>query len=87
MDFEFWSVPAHKLWRLELGDPPRAQEVMGLPFGEIGFGSSALDGKLYTGETSDSAVSDIYEVDPATNSAVLRFRMDGYFNGLYRLTR
>jgi hypothetical protein len=87
VDFEFWSVPAHKLWRLELGDTPRAQEVNGLPFAAIGFGSTAMDGKLYAGESPDGSFTEVYEVDPETNSAVIRFRMDGYFYGLYRLTR
>ncbi|MCW5808219.1 MAG: hypothetical protein KIT31_38070 [Deltaproteobacteria bacterium] len=85
VDFAFWSVPAHKLWRLELADPPRAVEVQGIPFSTVGFEGSALDGKLYTGEGGDTQSSQVYETDPATNTAVLRFTMAGYFYGLYRL--
>ncbi len=86
VDFEFWSVPAHKVWRLELGDTPAAQPVDGLPFSAIGFGSSPFDGKLYSGESLDGGgTSDVYEIDPATNTAVLKFRMNGYFNGLFEL--
>jgi hypothetical protein len=85
VDFDFWSVPAHKLWRIELGDPPTAKEVIGIPFSTIGFGGSALDDRLYSGESPDGNTSDVYETDPTTNQARLRFRMDGYFYGLYRL--
>ncbi len=86
VDFEFWSVPAHKVWRLELGDTPAAQPVDGLPFSAIGFGSSPFEGKLYSGESLDGGgTSDVYEIDPATNTAVLKFRMNGYFNGLFEL--
>lgn len=87
VDFGFWSVPAHKLWRIELGDPPTAREVDGLPFSAIGFKGAALEGRFYSGESPDGKTSDVYETDPATNKAVLRFKMDGYFNGLYKLSR
>lgn len=85
VDFAFWSEPVHKLWRFELGDPPTAREVAGAPFSTIGFSGSAIDGHLYTGESPDGSVSDVYEIDPDANTATLRFRMDGYFNGLYSL--
>ena len=87
VDFDFWSVPAHKQWRIELGDTPRAVPVEGLPYSTIGFGGSALDGKLYSGESGETATSEVYEIDPDTNTATLRFTMDGYFNGLYDLSR
>lgn len=87
VDFKFWDVPAHKLWRLELADPPRAEEVQGIPFSTVGFSGSAIGGHLFTGESPDQKVSQVYETDPATNSARLRFTMDGYFDGLYELTK
>jgi hypothetical protein len=85
VDFDFWNVPAHKLWRIELTDPPTAKEVEGIPFSTIGFGGSALDDHLYSGESPDGKASDVYETSPVTNRARLRFSMDGYFYGLYRL--
>jgi hypothetical protein len=86
VDFDFWSEQAHKLWRIKLADPPVAEEVTDIPFSAIGFTGSALGGHLFSGESVDGgATSDVYETDPATNRAVLRFRMDGYFNGLYEL--
>jgi hypothetical protein len=87
VDFAFWDSPAHKMWRLRLGDPPVAEEVRGIPFSAIGFEGSVLDGHLYTGESPDGTRSDVYETDPATNTAVRRFQMDGYFNALYALSR
>ncbi len=87
VDFDFWSMPAHKMWRILLSDPPSAEVVKGIPFSSIGFGGSALAGRLYTGESSDGAVSEVYETDQETNTAVLRFTMDGYFDGLYELAR
>lgn len=88
VDFDFWGVPAHKLWRLRLTTPPTAEEVQGIPFSAIGFEGSALDGHLFTGESLDEGkTSDIYETDPDTNTARLRFKMDGYFYGLYALSQ
>jgi hypothetical protein len=87
VDFSFWGHPAHKMWRIELADPPTAVEVEGIPFSTIGFEGTALDGKLYSGESPDNQISEVYEIDPVTNTAVLRFTMDGYFYGLYRLAR
>lgn len=86
VDFAFWSEPAHKLWRIEFGEPPTAKEVGGAPFSAIGFSGSALGGYLYTGESPDGSRSDVYEIDPENNTAALRFTMDGYFNGVYELT-
>jgi len=86
VDFGFWSEPAHKTWRIELGDPPVAKPVDGLPYAAIGFDSMAFRGQLYTGESVDGgATSDVYEVDPDANHGELRFKMTGYFNGLYEL--
>jgi len=87
VDFEFWDHRAHKMWRFELADPPTATEVDGAPFSAIGFDGSTVDGKLFTGESLDNgATSDVYEMDPVTNTARPRFTMDGYFYGLYELT-
>lgn len=85
IDFAFWSVPAHRLWRIELADPPTAQVVEGVPFSTIGFTPSAYDGRLYTGESQDGSSSDVYETDPESNVATLRFSMDGYFAGIFPL--
>jgi hypothetical protein len=87
VDFTFWDHPAHKMWRLELADPPVAREVDGLPFSAVGFDGSASHGKLYTGESLDKgASSDVYEIDPISNHGELRFKMTGYFYGLYPLS-
>lgn len=85
VDFAFWSLPVHKQWRLTLADPPVAEVVDGIPFSTLGFGGSALGAHLYTGQSTDGSYSDVYETDPETNVAPLRFRMDGYFDGLYEL--
>lgn len=87
VDFTFWGHPAHKMWRIVLGDAPSAQEVGDIPFSTIGFAGSTVDGKLYTGESPDGATTEVFEIDPASNTAVLRFRMDGLLNGLYPLSR
>ncbi|MEM9693345.1 MAG: hypothetical protein AAGA56_12425 [Myxococcota bacterium] len=84
-DFAFWDEPAHKMWRIVLADPPTAAEVRGIPFSTVGFVGQPLDGKLYTGESPDARNSDVYEIDPETNQATLRFQIDGLFNGLFRL--
>lgn len=85
-DFAFWDVPAHKNWSIKLGDPPTAQEVAGAPFSAIGFTPMAFEGKYYSGESTDGgATSDIYETDPATNTATIKFKMDGYFYGIGRI--
>lgn len=85
VDFEFWGYQANRMWRIELADPPSAAPVGNIPFSAIGFEGSVLDGLLYSGESPNDAVSEVYEIDAETNSARLRFTMDGYFNGLYRL--
>jgi len=85
--YEFWDLPVHKTWRLVLADPPSAEEVQGVPFSNIGFTGSSVDGRYYSSESPDGANSDVYETDPAANQAVLRFSMEGYFNGLYELTK
>lgn len=87
IDFDFWGSPAHKMWRIQLSDPPTAEEVEGIPFSTIGFAGSPFEGRLYTGESPDGNTTEVYEVDPVSNTARLRFTMDGYFNGLYELTR
>ncbi len=85
VDFTFWSLPVHKTWRIELGDEPSAKAVDGVPFSAIGFSGSSLNGRLYAGESPDGGKSEVYEVDPETNKATLKFEMDGYFNGLFAL--
>lgn len=87
VDFDFWSMPVHKMWRIQLADPPVAQEVQGIPFSAIGFGGSDLEGRLYTGESDDGSLSQVYETNPEANTAEPRFTMVGYFNGLYELAR
>lgn len=87
VDFDFWGYQAHKTWRIRLADPPTAEEVQGMPFSAIGFSGSSIDGKLYSGESPDSATSAVYEIDPETNTGAPRFEMVGYFNGLYPLAR
>jgi hypothetical protein len=86
VNFEHWGVPAYKMWRLQLGDPPTAEEVNGANFTVLGFPSSAVDGKLYTPESADGSESSVYEIDPDTVTAVLKFTMDGYFAGLLPLS-
>ena len=86
VDFDFWGVPAHKMWRIELADPPSAREVTGIPFSTIGFGGTAFGGKLYSGESPDGNTTDVFEIDPESGTATLRFSMDGYFDGLYDLS-
>ncbi len=85
--FDFWGERAHKMWRIRLANPPVAEEVEGIPFSTIGFEGAMLDGRLYSGESLDNVTSDVYEIDPNTNRATLRFKMDGYFNGLYKLKK
>lgn len=87
VDFSFWGNRAHKMWRIELADPPSAQEVAGVPFSTVGFAGSMFEGHLYAGESPDGNTSEVYEIDPESNEATLRFEMDGYFNGLYQLRR
>lgn len=88
VDFSFWDEPAHKLWRIELADPPSAKEVGGLPFSSIGFSNSAFNGRLYVGETQNAGqTTEVFEVDPETNQATPTFVMDGYFWGLFDLSK
>lgn len=82
VNFEHWSVPAYKMWRITLGDTPKAEEVQGANYSVVGFSGSGVDGKFYTSESADGAKSTVFELDPATNTAVQKFTMDGYFSGL-----
>jgi len=87
VDFAYWSYPVHKLWQIDLGAPPTAKEIAGIPHAAIGFEGTALDGKLFTGESLDhGATSDVYVVDPGTGTATRAFTMDGDFYGLFALT-
>jgi hypothetical protein len=86
--FDYWSDRAFKNWRLRLADPPVAEEVHGLPFAAIGFTGTVVGDHMFTGESLDGgATSEVYETDPATNTARVRFTMDGDFYGLYELSR
>jgi hypothetical protein len=85
--FEHWDTPAYKMWRITLGDTPTAEEVEGANFSVVGFSPARVAGKLYTPESDDGSESRVYEIDPVTNTASLRFTMDGYFAGLLPLTR
>ncbi|AKV04182.1 hypothetical protein AKJ09_10845 [Labilithrix luteola] len=85
-DFKFWDEVAHKYWRLELGNPPTAKEVEGAPFGSLGFTPVALEGKFYTGESQDKGkTTDVYEIDPETDKATIKFKTDGYFYGIFKV--
>ncbi|MDF2697020.1 MAG: hypothetical protein K0S65_5403, partial [Labilithrix sp.] len=86
VDFEFWDEKATKMWRLELGNPPTAKPVEGVPFAALGFTPVALDGLYYSGESPDGGkTSDVYEIDPATNVAKVKFKIDGYFYGVAKV--
>jgi hypothetical protein len=82
VNFEHWDVPAYKMWRIVLGDAPTAQVVDGSNFSVVGFSPSRAAGKLYNPESADGSTSNVYEIDPQKNTAVLKFTMDGYFAGL-----
>lgn len=87
VDFAYWNYPVHKMWQITLGAPPTAREVTGIPHAALGFEGTALEGKLFTGESLDhGATSDVYAIDPGTGSAARVFTMDGDFYGLYELT-
>jgi hypothetical protein len=83
VNFEHWDQPAYKLWRIELADPPVAEEVQGANFSVVGFSGSGIGGKLYSPESVDGVESSVYEIDPVSNTATKKFTMDGYFAGLY----
>ncbi|MEO1302993.1 MAG: hypothetical protein AAFV36_07385, partial [Myxococcota bacterium] len=51
----------------------------------VGFVGSAVDGRLYSGESPDNVTSDVFEVAPSDAAAQVRFTMDGLFEGLYSL--
>jgi hypothetical protein len=87
VSFEHWDVPAYKRWRITLGDEPKAEEVEGANFTVVGFSSSGVNGKLYSGESEDGSESTIYETDPETNTSVEKFRMQGYFSGIYPISK
>lgn len=81
--FEHWDVPAYKAWRIKLGDEPKAEEVKGANFTVVGFNGSGVDGKLYSSESEDGSESTVFELDPEKNTSVEKFRMQGYFSGIY----
>lgn len=85
VNFEHWSVPAYKMWRITLGDEPRAEVVKGANFSVVGFSGSGVNGKFYTAESEDGSESRVYELDPQTNTSTLKFTMDGYYSGLHPL--
>lgn len=86
VNFEHWDTPAYKMWRIVLGDTPTAEVVDGANFSVVGFSPASVAGKLYNPESDDGSESGVYEIDPTTNAATLRFTMDGYFAGLLPLT-
>jgi hypothetical protein len=86
VNFEHWDTPAYKMWRIVLGDTPTAEVVGGANFSVVGFSPASVAGKLYNPESDDGSESRVYEIDPTSNTASLRFTMDGYFAGLLPLT-
>ena len=86
VNFEHWSEPVYKMWRITLGDEPKAEPVEGLGFTVVGFPGSRVNGKLYTSESEDGAASVVYEIDPEANAATEKFTMDGHFSALLPLT-
>jgi hypothetical protein len=87
VNFEHWQDPIYKMWRIVLGDEPRAEEVKGAEFSVVGFTGSSVDGKLYSGASVDGAETTVYEYDPEANTATKKFSMQGYFSGLMPVTR
>jgi hypothetical protein len=87
VDFGFWNEPAHKTWRLNLGDTPTAVPVQNAPFAAVGFTPVAMNGKLYAGGAPGSdGLSEVYVTDPESNAVTGPvFKMEGYFAGLYEL--
>lgn len=86
VNFEHWSAPAFKMWRIVLGDAPTAEVVEGANFSVVGFPATGVAGKLYNPESADGSRSSVFSIDPQTNEAVLAFTMDGYFAGLFPLS-
>jgi hypothetical protein len=83
INFEHWDQPAYKMWRITLGDVPKAEEVEGSHFSVVGFPGSGVNGKLYSSESEDGSESTVFEIDPSTNTSIEKFSMDGYYAGLY----
>jgi hypothetical protein len=85
--FDYWNAPAHKAWKLSLGDTPTATVVQNAPFTAIGFTAIPMNGKLYQGGAPGAdGLSEVYAIDGATNAATgVVFKMEGYFSGLYPL--
>ena len=86
VDFEHWSVPAFKMWRITLGDSPKAEEVSGANFSVVGFTGSGINGKLYSSESADGTESTVFEIDPRSNTSTMKFTMAGYYGGLYPIS-
>jgi hypothetical protein len=85
VNFAHWSIPAYKMWRITLGDTPKAEEVKGANFSVVGFSGSGVNGKYYHAESPDGATSTVYEVDPQANTSTKKFTMQGYYSGLFKL--
>lgn len=83
VNFAHWSLPAYKMWRIVLGDEPRAEVVKGADFSVVGFSGSGVNGKYYSAQSEDGSESAVYELDPQENTSTLKFTMDGYYSGLY----
>ena len=85
VSFEHWQQPVYKMWRIVLGDEPHAEVVKGAELSVVGFSGSSVNGKLYSGESSDGVETTVTELDPESNTAVQKFTMKGYFSALLPL--
>jgi hypothetical protein len=87
VNFEHWQQRIYKMWRIVLGDEPKAEEVKGAEFSVVGFSGSSIGNKLYSGASPDGTETTVVEYDPDANTATPRFEMKGYFSGLMPLQR
>jgi hypothetical protein len=81
--FAFWSIPAFRLWRFELGDTVVAEPVEGVPPGFVDFGGSVVDGHLFAPVSAEPTSTTVYEISP--EGALERFTMDGLLRDIHRL--
>ena len=87
VNFEHWQQRIYKMWRIVLGDEPKAEEVKGAEFSVVGFSGSSIGNKLYSGASPDGTETTVVEYDPDANTATPKFEMKGYFSGLMPLQR
>lgn len=83
--FNFWLNPIFKLWRVELGDAPRWEEISNAPFSMVAFGGHEVNGEFFIGETSDAENATVYSLGPNGEQLEPKFTMVGALRGLYRL--